>query len=1031
MPPRRSTTRASNVLLAPPPSLPPAQPNPEADDLTILRKQWKWAAFSQFYCTFFPLFSLNDVLVVDIERDLVYSTSVTIPRVMQKLLYTLSYDRKISVDNWQNALRKQYLKRDPDANPLGSEPEKTRHSTKELEEPTESLEQKDEKDDGPEQQNDESAHEKPTADEMDTNPDTPAADTEPKADPSTRQSSAVPKEAASDIKEETVPPQAEEESKLVDWFDLPMLTKLETLHTLSEWQFQNPTRLRMVMKSDDELASWRIEPIGYDSKRNAYWYIGDRLWLQREPPKPPRTKPLKRKRAPEKSTREALKPAGTPAKRARIAATPVPSPSPSSGRHSRAAKDQAKLKLDEQAKELAELNRQANMSTSSRPTRQSSRTQAAVKAAPAPPPRPAGTRISARLRGPQQDEEWQPIPEEWLEEEQSMPSKPSKPSRKTGLESDEESELTELSEDGGPAEETAPSPVKGKRKTNGVVSKPQSEEEKEEEHEEPPVEAYPADFVEWETICVTLQEWEHVAERFQNATHYTEKALYKTLINDIVPFIVQELREIERKRELEEALQHRKRSSRLAIRESEKEQAIAAQKKQQEEEEKMSRTRRMEARQQKEEAERLKREAAREQRRQEREAREEARKNLTLQQEADRLAKIEQAEKAEKEKAEKAEKAAKAKAAGAKSKSRTPSGQQENHSGRANGKKKNASSKGAPGGEEWELDCEICHRKGKNLDDGTPMVSCGRCAKWQHIPCHELADRQVGRARRNWESVDFVCKACALAQLDRYRAYPPISQHAASYYNVPQTQSYNRSYNSSQPGQPHIDSRSTQPYIQPRDTAQQSFYMRPPAQNQQIGTHLPSSHGAYPSNSSSHHAPPSQSSLSFNHYQPPSHGYSGTIPQKDSYYSSSYSNGTQQPYASYSHHQPYGQGNQHYRPPVPQPSSYSKPQESLPAWNVTTPANGPGYSSNHNGVPLQSAPSAYRSTAALDSHPDTIPLREPQHPAPSSYARYSSANTIPVHHSPETHYPASASFNKHYPASSYPQQPQSQSPLDR
>lgn len=146
----------------------------------------------------------------------------------------------------------------------------------------------------------------------------------------------------------------------------------------------------------------------------------------------------------------------------------------------------------------------------------------------------------------------------------------------------------------------------------------------------------------------------------------------------------------------------------------------------------MSRTRRLEARQQKEEAERLKHESAREQRRQEREAREEARRNLTIQyvlwffisfishhhscrQEADRLAKIEKAEKAEKEKAEKAEKAAKAKAAAAKAKARVPSGQQENHSGRANGKKKSASSKGAPGGEEWELDCEICHRKGKNL----------------------------------------------------------------------------------------------------------------------------------------------------------------------------------------------------------------------------------------------------------------------------------------------------------------------------
>lgn len=89
------------------------------------------------------------------------------------------------------------------------------------------------------------------------------------------------------------------------------------------------------------------------------------------------------------------------------------------------------------------------------------------------------------------------------------------------------------------------------------------------------------------------------------------------------------LQEIEKKRELEEALSHRKRSSRLALRENEREEARLAAKKQQEEEEKFSRTRRLEARQQKEEEERIKRENAREQRRKEREAREESRRALT------------------------------------------------------------------------------------------------------------------------------------------------------------------------------------------------------------------------------------------------------------------------------------------------------------------------------------------------------------------------------------------------------------------
>jgi len=84
--------------------------------------------------------------------------------------------------------------------------------------------------------------------------------------------------------------------------------------------------------------------------------------------------------------------------------------------------------------------------------------------------------------------------------------------------------------------------------------------------------------------------------------------------------------EIERKRQLEEAIVHRKRSSRIAVRESEKEEARLAAMRKQEEDEKMSRARRLEARRQREEEERLKKENAREQRRKEREAREETRR---------------------------------------------------------------------------------------------------------------------------------------------------------------------------------------------------------------------------------------------------------------------------------------------------------------------------------------------------------------------------------------------------------------------
>ena len=41
-----------------------------------------------------------------------------------------------------------------------------------------------------------------------------------------------------------------------DWLRLPMLQKLDSMHLLTEWQFQHPMRLRTLMKNDDENASW-------------------------------------------------------------------------------------------------------------------------------------------------------------------------------------------------------------------------------------------------------------------------------------------------------------------------------------------------------------------------------------------------------------------------------------------------------------------------------------------------------------------------------------------------------------------------------------------------------------------------------------------------------------------------------------------------------------------------------------------------------------------------------------------------------
>ena len=136
--PRRTATPATP---APPAPLPPpprdlaalAQQDPIwADNLHVLRRHWKWANFSQFFYTFASLLAMPDVFLSvslylfsspftsvhasfrrpwlsqllrhpltrslpsqDVEDDLARGTNIYLPRIMHRLLYTLSQDRKL------------------------------------------------------------------------------------------------------------------------------------------------------------------------------------------------------------------------------------------------------------------------------------------------------------------------------------------------------------------------------------------------------------------------------------------------------------------------------------------------------------------------------------------------------------------------------------------------------------------------------------------------------------------------------------------------------------------------------------------------------------------------------------------------------------------------------------------------------------------------------------------------------------------------------------------------------------------------
>ncbi|KAG6850263.1 hypothetical protein H0H93_015815 [Arthromyces matolae] len=881
--PRRASTRAQPQLeTTPAPSL--QQHSAEHDPLRQLRTNWKWAAFSQFFFTFDHLFAMNDVSLDAIEEDLVHGTNIVLPRIMQRLLYTVSYDRKVSLNNWQTALRKQYRKRDPTANPIGSEPR---------------VEKPDEDSSPPPEEQGESVKENNDIQEteetkVDLNGDSKEA-TESQTLDSTRAStlergcsvdasfpgpSVQPSESGfahlkgSSIVEES------EESK--DWLDLPMLTKLDSMHRLAEWQFQNPTRLRTLMRSDDDDASWRIEPIGYDSKKNAYWLIGaHRLWIQRVIPKPPRpkasTQNLKRKRAadPVKTNPRGKGGAVPSTKRQRRQ-----EPEVTTGR-SRAAKSQAKAKLDAQAKEMAELNKQANaLARSNQGLRTSAR--GSPKKPPPSPPKPGGSRSSRRLRGNVDEDGWQAVPDEWLNgDDGTVKTKRGGGNEGTGKDGSELSELTELTEE--------------------------SDEENNEDQEE--------------------------------------------------------LRELERKQKISEAMTQRKRSSRLLLRQTEKEEAERAERNRLDELERTSRARRQEARAKKEDDARAQRELARETRRKEREEKEDL-ERLKSEQLESASGLVTPAEPIVE--------------AGVVDVDESTAKRQRSKAPRKPPAVPRATGSGSktPLGETWELDCEICLRRGINMDDGMPMMSCGSCSKWQHIACHDRADQQAGRRRRNWDKVEFLCSQCRARRAGVSRTSHPTSM----------------------PVQGHIQQN---PYLNLSAPYSHSNYIPYSAANGYSRDHQVSDArmGASPPRPT-HYAQPHQQHqpyggpLTFSHYQPQQGGFSST---------------SETLYRPSSHTQPYGYPSQSSYPSTLNGSSQNYQQISQDRWNMNTSAQ----RSTTGQGPSTAMSSSYREGNQANipqvGHPSAPAPKHWQPPPPSQHP-HSSIPPVPLQQGSHYRYHSGTSY---------------------
>lgn len=167
---------------------------------------------------------------------------------LARVLLTPKFLRPLRLDTWQTSLRKQYKKRNPDLNPIGPEPV--------VQLPTPAP-------DSPAGPDDE----EPKAESVSTPGPSSGhtlGDTHQPNAAKTDDHDLKPGHSAHSVTDEMKlesmsvegSPLAEPAEESKDWLSLPMLTKLDSLHLLTEWQFHNVNRIRTIMRDDDETAQW-------------------------------------------------------------------------------------------------------------------------------------------------------------------------------------------------------------------------------------------------------------------------------------------------------------------------------------------------------------------------------------------------------------------------------------------------------------------------------------------------------------------------------------------------------------------------------------------------------------------------------------------------------------------------------------------------------------------------------------------------------------------------------------------------------
>ncbi|GAA5862828.1 hypothetical protein JCM1840_002290 [Sporobolomyces johnsonii] len=581
-----------------------------------------------------------------------------------------------------------------------------------------------------------------------------------------------------------------EEQRAVEWNDLSLDTKIDAIYNVCEWHMVDPDRqFRKYLMFDGESA-WRLDPIGSDSEGNKYYHLSDdRMWIQRPPPSaaaaaaagcPPIPQPIK-------------KPHTLLGLRA--------GPRDKSKKGTVTGTMRFKLKKDlttgtfQQVDEDDEAEAEAD----------------GEDAVMAPPPKTKK--------------------DDLLDSEADGPGGATSSNRRassalTDLDDDEKpstsallaSEDAKMEDDGAGDLEPSTSAAKpdGRRKRKGQAEPEEEKElaqwEKEYWEERWRAENTPG-FYEWEAVCVTLDDWRDFPDRFEGTTDEGEIALAHYAA-DFVPEYEQLLEDREKEREAELVAMQRKRSSRIAFKESAADEDARLAAEAQQTVDKFTRVTRAklhvdesgsesghgatpkgesrEERVRKREAEKRAREEAEEQRQleelreQEREEAREANGGVLPVElmTAEEKKEWERAQDKERKKRDKdGERKAREDAKKQRAKERRAELKLEREAAareQAEREAADALAAAAPvevaaSDEPWYLDCEICQRAGWNLDDGTEVIGCDQCEEWQHLPCHIQADADAGLDPVPYTAEDysFICGRCRADPNRRPRPPPP------------------------------------------------------------------------------------------------------------------------------------------------------------------------------------------------------------------------------------------------------------------